>query len=306
MPAIDVAAHKTDFAAHLRANGRAEHTVKAYCSDITLLLEWLLAERVVDLEEIDIRHLRTWLALQLQIGRERTTLQREVSAVRAFFGWLTRTGQLAVDPSATLRSPKAARHLPPTLETPEAEAMFEVLSAAVAAAKDETGRARALRDAAIIEVLYGGGVRVAELTGLDVLAIDWARGVIRVLGKGNKERVVPLGRPAFRALQAWLDARHLLANPGELAVFVGDRGARIDQRVVRRLVHRVLAQIPDAPDLGPHGLRHAMATHLLQGGADLRSVQELLGHASLATTQLYTHVTQDRLRAAFNQAHPRA
>jgi integrase/recombinase XerC len=163
------------------------------------------------------------------------------------------------------------------------------------------------RDVAILELLYATGIRVAELCGLDLGDVDDDRRTVRVLGKGNKQRTVPFGAPAARALETWLAVRTELAAPeAGAAVFVGDRGNRIDQRVVRRIVHRALRVVDGAPDLGPHGLRHAMATHLLEGGADLRSVQELLGHASLATTQIYTHVSDARLRAAFLQAHPRA
>lgn len=159
----------------------------------------------------------------------------------------------------------------------------------------------------MVEVLYSSGLRVAELCGLDTTDLDAARGLVRVLGKGGKERSTPVGGPARRALDLWLADRPRLAGPeAAAAVFVGARGARIDQRVVRRVVHAALDVVPDAPNLGPHGLRHAMATHLLEGGADLRSVQEILGHASLGTTQIYTHVTNERLRDAFRQAHPRA
>jgi len=160
---------------------------------------------------------------------------------------------------------------------------------------------------AILELLYATGIRVSELCGLDVTDIDWDRRAVRVLGKGDKQRTVPVGEPAMAALTAWLDVRAAWATPASgQAVFLGERGGRLDPRVARRVVHAALAAAPDAPDLGPHGLRHAMATHLLERGADLRTVQELLGHASLATTQIYTHVTNERLRAAFQQAHPRA
>ncbi|MDR1513222.1 MAG: tyrosine-type recombinase/integrase, partial [Propionibacteriaceae bacterium] len=163
------------------------------------------------------------------------------------------------------------------------------------------------RDVALLEVLYAGGLRVSELCGLDLGSRDPARGLLRVLGKGDKERSVPIGRPAERALDGWLERRGELVTPdsGD-ALFLGARGRRVDPRVVRRVVHRSLGLVDGAPDLGPHGLRHAMATHLLEGGADLRAVQEVLGHASVATTQIYTHVTNERLRAVFEQAHPRA
>ena len=161
----------------------------------------------------------------------------------------------------------------------------------------------------MLELLYATGIRVGELVGLDLDDLDRDRDLVRVLGKGRKERSVPFGRPARRALDAWLTsgpARRCWPTGPAPALFLGARGGRIDQRAVRTMVHRRIADVPGAPDIGPHGLRHTAATHLLEGGADLRSVQELLGHASLATTQLYTHVTTDRLRAAYRQAHPRA
>jgi integrase/recombinase XerC len=196
------------------------------------------------------------------------------------------------------------RVLPPTLEQATAARM---LDEAIATAR-ETGGPVAARDVALLELLYSTGIRVSELCGLDVDDLDRQRSVVRVLGKGSKERTVPVGAPAVRAVEAWLaEARpQLITRESGQAMFLGERGKRIDPRVVRRIVHRSLRVTEGAPDLGPHGLRHAMATHLLEGGADLRSVQEMLGHASLATTQIYTHVTNERLRAAFEQAHPRA
>jgi integrase/recombinase XerC len=182
-----------------------------------------------------------------------------------------------------------------------------MLDGAIAAAGDVGGPVAA-RDVAVLEVLYATGIRVSELCGLDVADLDRERRAIRVFGKGRKERTAPLGVPALRALEAWLAKARLqlaTAESGQ-AMFLGERGNRIDPRVVRRVVHRSLRLTQGAPDLGPHGLRHAMATHLLEGGADLRSVQEILGHASLATTQIYTHVTNERLRSAFQRAHPRA
>jgi integrase/recombinase XerC len=182
-----------------------------------------------------------------------------------------------------------------------------MLAEAVAVA-EQGGGPLATRDVAMLEVLYASGMRVSELCGLDLDDLDAERSVVRVFGKGRKERTIPIGRPAWRALDAWISrGRPQLVIPeSRAAVFVGERGRRINPRVVRRVVHRALRVVEGAPDLGPHGLRHAMATHLLEGGADLRSVQEMLGHASLATTQIYTHVTDDRLRNAYEQAHPRA
>ena len=293
---------------HLEAERNlSAHTVRAYAGDLTNLFSHLARVGEEDLGAVDIHTLRRWLAVQHAAHLERATLQRRAACVRTFFAWAVRTGRLTRDPAVGLRSPRVDRRLPPTLEVDQARDVLDALACQVAAAKGTAAIARARRDLAIVEVLYASGIRVSELCGVDLGNLDRDRELLRVLGKGGKERVVPLGRPALRALDAWLDARGRVAgSQAGQALFLGDRGARIDPRVVRRIVHRALQEAPDAPDLGPHGLRHAMATHLLEGGADLRSVQELLGHSSLATTQIYTHVSGDRLRAAFRQAHPRA
>ncbi|MFT4164344.1 MAG: tyrosine recombinase XerC [Microlunatus sp.] len=292
------------YVAHLtRDRDLSDHTVRAYQGDLHDLFTHLHRLGVDDLSGLTVRSLRSWLANQQTRGRARGTLQRRTAAVRVFGRWAVQTGRLDEDPAAALRSPKRVRSLPPTLESSDATAMMaEALRVAA-----EEGGPSAARDAAMLELLYATGIRVSELCGLDLGDLNEGRQTVRVLGKGNKQRTVPYGNPAARALETWLTVRGQLAVPeaGE-AVFVGDRGKRIDQRVVRRIVHRALRVVDGAPDLGPHGLRHAMATHLLEGGADLRSVQELLGHASLATTQIYTHVSDARLRAAFQQAHPRA
>ncbi|MGV8907959.1 MAG: tyrosine recombinase XerC [Propionicimonas sp.] len=296
------------FTEHLRLErGLSAHTIRAYTGDLTNLFAHVSRVADGDPGQVKLADLRTWLANLYAGGADRSTLQRRSAAVRTFFAWAQRTGRVATDPAQALRSPKVDRRLPPTVEVEQARSLLEGLAARVNEADDAADVAARRRDLAIVEVLYASGVRVSELCGLDLGDIDSQRGLLRVLGKGGKERTVPLGGPAIRALEAWLATRSLLSAPGSgQAVFVGDRGARIDPRVVRRLVHRALAMVPDAPDLGPHGLRHAMATHLLEGGADLRSVQEILGHSSLATTQLYTHVSGDRLRKAYQQAHPRA
>jgi integrase/recombinase XerC len=293
-----------DYVDHLSRNrDLSAHTVRAYRGDLWDLFVHLHRLGADDLSGLTVRCLRSWLALQQTRGRARGTLQRRTAAVRVFGRWAVQTGRLDRDPAAALRSPKRVRTLPPTLERACADA---VLAEALRAAA-EGGGAGAARDAAILELLYATGIRVSELCGLDLRDLDEGRQTVRVLGKGNKQRTVPYGEPAARALATWLAARGTVAAPEAAdAVFVGDRGRRIDQRVVRRIVHRSLRVVDGAPDLGPHGLRHAMATHLLAGGADLRSVQEMLGHASLATTQIYTHVSDERLRAAFQQAHPRA
>jgi len=281
----------------------APHTVRAYLGDIRSMLEQAVRLGHGDLTTLDLRTLRSWLATQQTLGRARTTMSRRATAVRVFTAWAHRTGRIDTDPGALLGSPKAHRTLPPALRVDEARALLEA-----AARQADDGSQVGARDVAILELLYATGIRVGELCGLDVDDVDPERRVLRVLGKGRKERTVPYGLPAQRALDTWLrSARPQLVVPGAgAALFLGARGRRIDQRAVRSLVHARLGEVPGAPDLGPHGLRHTAATHLLEGGADLRTVQELLGHASLATTQIYTHVTTDRLRQAYRQAHPRA
>ena len=278
------------------------HTVRAYIGDLSGLLEQAARLGHRSVATLDVRTLRSWLATQRTLGKSRTTMARRATAVRVFTAWAQRTGHAKTDPGALLMSPRGHRSLPAALRVEEARSLLE---AAVAEDRnDPTG----LRDAAVLELLYATGMRVGELCGLDVDDLDDERRVVRVLGKGRKERAVPYGLPARAALEQWLRrGRPELAAPAAgAALFVGVRGGRIDQRAVRRLVHARVAAVPGAPDLGPHGLRHSAATHLLEGGADLRTVQELLGHASLATTQIYTHVTTDRLKQAYRQAHPRA
>jgi integrase/recombinase XerC len=279
------------------------HTVRAYLGDVAGMLEHAAMLGHTGVDTLDVRTLRSWLAKQQTLGRARTTMARRATAVRVFTAWTVRTGRATGDPGALLGSPKAHRTLPPALRVDEARTLLET-----AATRADDGSAVGLRDVAILELLYATGIRVGELCGLDVDDLDRERRVVRVFGKGRKERTVPFGKPAERALDAWTrNGRPHLAVPGSgAALFLGARGRRIDQRAVRTLVHARLADVPGAPDLGPHGLRHTAATHLLEGGADLRTVQELLGHASLATTQIYTHVTTDRLRQAYRQAHPRA
>ena len=279
------------------------HTVRAYLGDVSSMLGQAARLGHDSVSTIDVRTLRSWLATQQTLGKARTTMARRATAVRVFTAWAHRTGRLATDPGALLGTPKAHRTLPPALRVDEARALLEA-----AAAHADDGSPVGARDVAILELLYATGIRVGELCGLDVDDVDRERRVVRVFGKGRKERTVPYGLPADRALDTWVDSgRPRLAVPGAgAALFLGTRGKRIDQRAVRTLVHARIADVPGAPDLGPHGLRHTAATHLLEGGADLRTVQELLGHASLATTQIYTHVTTDRLRTAYRQAHPRA
>jgi len=283
--------------------GLSPNTVDAYRGDVGSLFVATAAQGVNEPGQIGIADVREWLARTQATGAAPATMRRRGSAVRAFFRWACRTGLTAADPTAALRSPKLPQRLP---RTPSQNDMQVVMEAVILRA-GEDGTPEARRDVAVLEVLYGGGVRVSELCGLDMGDIDWDRGTVRVTGKGDKQRVVPLGQPAWDAITAWLAVRsHLATAESGAAVFLGARGARLDPRVARRVVHAAMAAMPAAPDVGPHGLRHAMATHLLEGGADLRSVQEMLGHASLSTTQLYTHVSDERLRTAYRQAHPRA
>lgn len=279
--------------------GLSPYTVAGYVTDVASLLDHAGRLGVETLDAIDASVLRSWLARQRSAGYARTTLARRSSAARMFFAFAVRRGLAARDPAAGLATPKTERRLPRVLNRTEAAALVELPPS-----DDPVG----LRDRAILELLYATGVRVGELCGLDVDDLDPRRRVARVLGKGAKERTVPYGVPAARALDAWLrDGRPALTAAGSgAALFFGARGGRIDPRTVRRLVHGYVREVSGGPDLGPHGLRHSAATHLLEGGADLRSVQELLGHATLGTTQIYTHVSADRLKASYEQAHPRA
>ncbi len=289
---------------HLRdERDLSDHTVRAYLTDLSNLAEHSCLLHVGEPADLTIRTLRSWLAGLQTRGRARTTLARRSTAARVFTAWLERSGRAATDAGALLAAPKAHRNLPPALNQTDMRAVVD----AIVATTEDAGPL-GLRDLAVIEVLYATGIRVGELVGADVDDLDPHRRVLRVLGKGNKERMVPYGLPAADALRQWLDRGRpgLVTADSGPALFLGARGGRVDARVIRRIVHERVAAVPDAPDVGPHGLRHTAATHLLEGGADLRSVQELLGHASLGTTQIYTHVSADRLRAAFTQAHPRA
>lgn len=294
---------RADFEAHLRQEkDRSEHTIRAYRTDLDNLSAFL-AGRDVDLLDVSLADLRAWLGAQAGAGVARSTLARRAASARTFCRWATRSGRLPQDPSLRLVAPKRASRLPDVLAAADARDLLEI--AAVASDDEDPIH---IRDRAMLELLYATGIRVGELTGLDIDDIDDSRQVARVIGKGNKERTVPFGGPARDALDQWrtLGRPHLVTAASGPALFLGRRGRRVDQRQVRSAVHALLEHVKDAPDLGPHGLRHSAATHLLEGGADLRVVQELLGHASLATTQLYTHVSIERLRDSYRQAHPRA
>lgn len=287
------------FTEHLQfERGRSAHTVRAYRSDLRgLLLD------LPSVGELDLGRLRRWLAAGHTAGLSRTTIARRAAAARTFTAWAKRTGLLATDPGARLGSPRPHASLPAVLGEQETA---EMLSAATTGA--EEGDPIALRDLLVLELLYATGVRVSELCGLDLDDVDASRRALRVVGKGDRERTVVYGVPAEQALCRYLEAgRPALVTPESgPALFLGARGGRLDPRIARTVVHRAVTAVPGAPDVGPHGLRHAAATHMLEGGADLRYVQELLGHAKLSTTQLYTHVTVERLKVVHEQAHPRA
>ena len=293
-----------DFEHHLAAErDLSEHSVRAYLTDLAALAEHATRMGLADPADLTIRSLRSYLANQQTLGRARTTLARRATSARAYTAWLHRTGRASDDAGALLAIPKAHRELPVALSHADIRGLLDATSAAIV----DDG-ALGLRDLAILELLYATGIRVSELTGLDLDDLDAERRVVRVFGKGRKERSVPYGAPAAIAVRSWIDhARPALRSEASgAALFLGARGGRIDQRTGRRVVHERLAAVEGATDVGPHGLRHTAATHLLEGGADLRSVQEILGHASLGTTQIYTHVSNERLRAAYNLAHPRA
>jgi integrase/recombinase XerC len=277
---------------------RSANTGRAYVGDITLLLHHLASAGERELNQLTLRILRSWLAELRDTGAARTTLARRAAAARTFTSWAFKHELLPSDVGELLVSPRPHRTIPTVLSATEAGQVIDGIEG------DETVQ---LRDRLVLELLYGTGIRVAELVGLDVADLDRSRRVLRVLGKGNKQRTVPYGVPADQALEDWLcHGRPSWQTPTSAdALLLGRRGGRLDQRAARTIVNRATAGVTEG-GLSPHGLRHTAATHLLDGGADLRSVQELLGHASLATTQIYTHVSVDRLRQSFRQAHPRA
>jgi integrase/recombinase XerC len=298
-----------EFSHHVSAErALSRHTVRAYQGDIQSLLAYAHHAGIGRPGELDLATLRGWLTEQHKSGAARATLARRGAAARAFTAYATRRGWLAADPGPQLGVPKARRVLPQVLRRDEMNLVLadcEDRAVRELAAGQRAAAALAIRDAAVLELLYATAIRVSELCELDTGGLDQARRTVRVLGKGRKERVVPVGVPALRALARWEEAgRPVLANARSgAALFLGARGGRLDPRTARRIVH---ARLRAARDAGPHAIRHTAATHLLEGGADLRSVQEILGHASPATTQIYTHVSAERLKAAYRQAHPRA
>ncbi|MFZ3452703.1 tyrosine recombinase XerC [Arthrobacter sp. 7Tela_A1] len=283
--------------------GRSAHTVRAYEGDVSALLDYAAGLGLTTLADVDLQVLRGWLGKQNEASLARTTLARRAATARSFTGWALREELIAADPALRLKAPKRNKTLPGVLRPGQLETLFETLAAAAA-----EGEPLALRNRALVELLYATGIRVGELVGLDVDDLDLERRTLRVLGKGNKERTVPYGLPAALSVDDWLrrGRPELAGTESGPALFLGRRGRRIDQRQVRSVTSALFEALGDTSATGPHALRHSAATHLLDGGADLRSVQEILGHSSLATTQLYTHVSVDRLRQSYQQAHPRA
>lgn len=339
------------FVSYLKSNrGLSANTLKAYRADLTACLHLFELRGVTDLNEITLDDLRSWMAVESR-DHARSSMARKTVAVRGFFAWAYEHGLTTTDPAATLMTPSIPSTLPAVLTESQAEQLLDVAEHAVATNhyKDDGGAAAASgsgkaadksadtvnrseaparadkrdnarvtaesqRNAAILELLYATGIRVAELVSMDIADIDFSTRTIKVTGKGNKQRVVPFGLPAQRALETWLEqGRPVLARTATDAVksraanalFLGARGGRIDQRIARGIVHRA-AREAGVPDISPHALRHSAATHILDGGADLREVQEMLGHSSLKTTQRYTHVSIEQLKNRYGQAFPRA
>ncbi|MGO4187185.1 tyrosine recombinase XerC [Pseudarthrobacter sp. TAF60_1] len=282
---------------------RSEHTRRAYLSDLRSFMEYAASEGATDLPELELGTFRSWLGAQSQAGMSRSTLARRSATARSFTTWAMREELIEVDPALRLRAPKAEKSLPGVLQSQQVLRLLSSLEEAAA-----EGSPVPVRNRAMVEVLYATGLRVGELAGLDVDDLNPDRRTLRVLGKGNKERAVPYGVPAAVAVDDWLRrGRPLLATDHSgPALFLGSRGNRVDQRQVRSVVKDLFEALGDTSATGPHALRHTAATHLLDGGADLRAVQEILGHSSLATTQIYTHVSVERLRRSYQQAHPRA
>ena len=293
------------YSAHLlNERNLSDNSIRAYIADLESLLLHVNQLGVTEFSQLTINHIRSWLANLQSRGAARASITRRVVSIRAFTYWGARNNWLPSDIGRDLVAPKPERHLPEVLDIERAAMALDALHLRASEEPSPTS----IRDVAIVETLYGSGIRVSELTGLNLDDVDRDRNTLRVIGKGNKERIVPIGIPAMRAIDTWISTgRTQLANDvTERALFLGSRGKRIDQRVVRDVVYQATEAVGTHKRLGPHALRHSAATHLLEGGADLRTVQEILGHSSLSTTQIYTHVSEERIKKAYEQAHPRA
>lgn len=299
-----------DYIEYLRANkGLGERTQRAYENDIQQCLAWCNRHGFNNISDLTTDDLRSWIAYASK-NHARSSLARKVVAVRGFFAWCKHVRRISSNPAEILMTPKIENMLPTVLDESQAEELMNSVDAEVNNSSSSSKKIRAieLRNAAILELLYATGMRVGELTSLNIKDINFDAHTVKVTGKGNKQRVVPFGIPASRALSAWLSesGRKVLSqDSSETAIFLGARGKRIDQRLVREIVHNA-AQNAHVPDIAPHALRHSAATHMLNGGADLREVQEMLGHSSLNTTQRYTHVSIEALKQRYLQAFPRA
>ncbi|MEN9342622.1 MAG: hypothetical protein RIR24_209 [Actinomycetota bacterium] len=292
-----------EFADYLQAaRGYSANTVKAYESDVLDLSSFLAKNEIHRVDEIELDQIRDWLFAADQSGLAKSTLARKSAAIRAFSSWLKKNNYVEADFAQRLKSPKASRPLPKVVSRESLDEIFSALTVK-ATAENPNG----IRDLAVIELLYASGCRVSELVGLNLEDVDYSRNILRVMGKGAKQRMVPFGAPARDALKSWIEVGRpqLSSEKSGQALLLNSRGQRLGVRQVFALVAS-LTEATATGATGPHALRHSAATHLLDGGADLRAVQELLGHASLGTTQIYTHVSVERLRDGYQKAHPRA
>jgi len=280
----------------------ADNSIKGYVSDLESFLKHIEKLGIQEFSELKLTHIRSWLANLQATGVSRATIARRIVSIRAFTYWAASNGWIESDYGASLAIPKPQKKLPEILSKTDTNSVLDSMHTQ----SSEEPTPIHLRDEAMIEILYASGIRVSELCNLDLRDIDFDRNTLKVLGKGNKERVVPLGIPAIKALNRYLENSRpaMVREKSGSAVFLGSRGSRIDQRTVREVVYIATSAV--GTPMGPHALRHTAATHLLEGGADLRTVQEILGHSSMATTQIYTHVSGERLQSAYKQAHPRA
>ncbi|ATW24546.1 tyrosine recombinase XerC [Candidatus Formimonas warabiya] len=294
------------FTAYLKIEKNASpHTLEGYCHDLAEFARFLAAQMSVDMHQVDPGQadyltVRRFLAELQQKGLNKATMARKLAALRSFYRYLSREELVPANPMLNISTPKLDKKLPQFLYYPEMEALLH--------APDNSPAGQ--RDKALLETIYGGGLRVSELVGLNIRDIDFAIGYARVFGKGAKERIVPLGRPALQALQTYLSGGRLsLAakfSGQEDGIFLNKYGTRLSDRSVRNIVDKYVAQVSVQRKISPHTLRHSFATHLLEGGADLRSVQELLGHVKMSTTQIYTHITKARMKNVYEKSHPRA
>lgn len=291
------------FRSHLSAGrGHSGHTVKGYLTDLEDLVSFLERDGITEPRGIDIEGLRSWLFSLSERGMAKSSMARKTAAARAYTGWLLEQGELSHDPGLRIRTPKSDKHLPKVATRAAMDEVFADLEELAS-----SGEPAALRDLLIVELLYATGCRVSELSGLNLDDLDTSRRLVKVTGKGNKQRMIPFGVPAEKALDSWLSVGRpamVRANTGS-ELLLNSKGSRLGSRQIYEVVARALSGTAIGAS-GPHALRHTAATHLLDGGADLRAVQELLGHVSLGTTQIYTHVSIERLKQSYGSAHPRA